>query len=284
MRRYFSSRCLLVLCAAFLPVFSISAADSLSLMVFPRRDAATTTKLFTPLAQYLSKQLNTSVALITASDFSEFMSVLAKGNVDIVHLNQYQYIELNKTQGYRVIAQNEEFGQKDIAGAIYVREDSNIHQLSELKGKTVIFGGDQTAMISYIVPTFLMLRAGLKEGEYHEKMAISPPNAVIAMILGHADAVGAADIAPKLKIIKQRGGDKMKKIAESVRVAHLPWAVKGDLPDTLVLKIQTLLSSLKETEEGRSVLKAARLTSINRAIDSDYNTHRQIIDTVFEKH
>ena len=265
-----------------LPVVSpLYASNDSTLLVFPRRDASTTIKLFTPLAKYLSEKTGTNIKLRTVANYKTFMSALKTGDIGLVHLNQFQYINAHRDYGYEVIAQNEEFGEKNIAGAIYVRRDSGISQLHQLKGKNIVFGGGHTAMMSYIVPTHLLRAAGLKAGDYQEKISVSPPNAVITMYLGHADAAGAGELVSQLPLVNKKiNSEKLKIIARSPKLPHLVWAVSKNTSEKDKQVIKSALINLKNTKKGTAILNSARLTGFNSAVDADYDIHRNIIDSV----
>jgi phosphonate transport system substrate-binding protein len=47
-----------------------------------------------------------------------------------------------------------------------VRRDSGITEVSQLRGRTIIFGGGKDAMLSHIAPRFLLMQVGLKEGGF----------------------------------------------------------------------------------------------------------------------
>ena len=87
--------------------------------VFPRRNATTTIKLFTPVTEYLSEKLGREVQLETAKDFRSFWQKVLLQRYDIVHFNQYHYIKTHDKKIYRAILQNEEFG-KNIRDIIYL--------------------------------------------------------------------------------------------------------------------------------------------------------------------
>lgn len=260
---------------------SVFATDELIIGVFPRRDATLTNRMFTPLKEYLSEQLRRTVKLETAANFEVFMSRVRTGRYDLIHLNQYQYIQIHESHGYEVIAQNEEQSTKSIRGAIFVKTDSPISDISELKGKTIVFGGGKNAMMSYIVPTYLLQKAGLQRNDYKEQFAISPPNSLIAVYLGHADAGGAGEIVQRLKVVNSRiPKGSIKPLIVSEPLAHLPWAASKNMSDKLKNRVKQLLIGLSDTKEGRNILSSAGLTGINPASNSDYDTHRIIIDQV----
>jgi len=257
-------------------------ADPLLVGIFPRRDAATTAKLFQPLADYLEKALGKPVSLEMSPNFDTFLTRLEERRYDLVHMNQFDYIKSHDSLQYDAIAQNEEFGEKTIRGAIYVRRDSGIHQLQELQGKKILFGGGPRAMMSYVVPTYLLRKAGLKQDDYQASYATNPPNAVLATYLKQADAGGAGEVVRRLPIVTSKiDVEQLDIIAVSEPLPHLPWAVKRELPEHLKNQIRDLLIGLIETSEGMRILEQARLSALNPVQDQDYDIHRAIIDTVY---
>ncbi len=85
-----------------------------------------------------------------------------------------------RRKSYKVIAHNKEFGKDAVAGALYVRKDSGITALAQLRGRTMLFGGGKDAMLSYIAPVYMMMQAGLKKEDFKIEFAVNPPNAVLA--------------------------------------------------------------------------------------------------------
>ena len=254
----------------------------LILGVFPRRNTKLTFKLYSPIANYLSTALDRDVRLVSAKNFKQFWQGVKTQRYDIVHFNQYHYIISKILYDYQVILKNEEFGKSTIAGALSVRKDSGFNKIQDLKGKTVLFGGGKMAMQSYIAAKWLLHEAGLSEGDYIEKIAINPPNAIISTFNHQADAAGGGDVILRLKSVgEQIDMSKMKILASTEQLTHLPWAVKGSLDTTLKTDIQTALSSLSANTAGLSILKTARLTNLIPTTDTEFNKHRKIISDVY---
>jgi len=124
---------------AVVPSATQAAQDPLIMGIFPRNKATETTTMYTPLASYMSERLGRQVILVTSKDFDTFWKGVKEQKYDIVHYNQYHYI--HSAQAYRVIAHNQEFGKDAVAGALYVRKDSGISTVAQLRGRTIIFGG-----------------------------------------------------------------------------------------------------------------------------------------------
>lgn len=256
------------------------AADAPLVMgIFPRRHATLTTELYAPLAAYLSSELGREVRLVTAKDFEAFWEGVEQRRFDIVHYNQFHYVR--SADKYRVIAHNEEFGIGTVAGALYVRKDSGINTITQLRGHKIVFGGSTDAMMSYILPSYLLLQAGLQPTDYETVFAKNPPNSLISLFHGKADASGAGDILIDLPVVRDAmDTSTVKHLGMTERLLHLPWAVRKDMPKALSARIQALLVGLKTSEEGRAILTRAEMTGFGAASDVDYDPHRRIIHKV----
>jgi phosphonate transport system substrate-binding protein len=258
----------------------LAAQELLVMGVFPRLNASETTIRYAPLADYLSKQLGRKVSLVTSKDFQSFWQGIEEQRYDIVQYNQYHYIRSAKT--YQVIAHNKEFGKSTLAGVLYVRKDSGITSLTQLRGRTVLFGGGEDAMIGYIAPVYMLLQAGLKKDEFKTQFAVNPINSVIGVYRRQADAAGSGDGAVEQPVLKNAiNTDELAVLAVSEELLHLPWAVKRAMPSRLRESIQSALVDLENTEGGNKILRSAVLTGIGKAEDKDYDAHRRMVRAVF---
>jgi phosphonate transport system substrate-binding protein len=270
----------LIAAATWAPIIQ-AADDPLIMGVFPRRNAAETTKLFTPMADYLGEQLGRKVNLVTARDFDSFWQGVTEQRYDVVHYNQYHYIR--SAQNYQVIAHIEEFGKSTISGVIYARKDSGITALAQLRGRTVLFGGGEDAMISYIANRYLLLQAGLKKDDFKSLFAVNPPNSVLALHRRQSDAAGAGDGVLELpQVRKAINPDELIVLAVSAPLLQLPVAVKRTMPAKQRASVQSILVNLKNSEAGKRVLNSAVLTGMGTAVDKDYDPHRQIVRAVMD--
>jgi phosphonate transport system substrate-binding protein len=261
-----------------LPV--VRAADEpLILGIFPRFGTLETITRHSPLAEYLSERLGREVQLVTSKDFDSFWQGVTEQRFDIVHFNQYHYVRAAKT--YEVIAHSKEFGKSTMAGALYVRKDSGITDLTQLRGRTVLFGGGEDAMIAYIVPAYLMLRAGLKKEDFKSVFTINPVNSVVALYHKQVDAAGCGDIVVDQPAVRKAiNTDELTALAVSEQLLQLPWAVKRTLPAKTREAIQSSLLNLENSEAGKTILKSAQMTGVGNATDKDYDPHRKMIRAV----
>ena len=271
----------LLLCLMLTTALSTAQADEHTLVmgVFPRFNAGETMTRYTPLAERLGQRLKRKVVVVTSKDFQSFWHGIEDQRYDVVQYNQYQYIRSAAT--YQVIAHNNEFGKSTIAGAIYVRKDSGITELKQLRGRTILFGGSEDAMIGYIAPVYMLLQAGLSKGDFKSIFAVNPLNSVIGVFHKQADAAGSGDIVigqPAIRNAIDPG--ELTTLAVSEQLLHLPWAVKRSMPTKLRESVRSVLVNLENSEEGRKDLKSALLSGIGKADDKDYEPHRRMVRAV----
>jgi phosphonate transport system substrate-binding protein len=256
-----------------------AADDPLIMGIFPRFHATETTTRYAPLAAYLSEQLSRKVSLVTVKDFQSFWQSVQEQRYDIVQYNQFHYIRSAKS--YQVIAHNKEFGKSTLAGTLYVRKDSGITRLTELRGRTVLFGGGEDAMIGYIAPMYMILQAGLKKSAFKSEFAVNPLNSVIGVHNKQADAAGSGDgVLDQPALKKAINTDELTALAATEQLLHLPWAVKRTVSAPLRESIRAALVELENSEAGKKVLKSAVLTGIGPAEDKDYDPHRKMVRAV----
>jgi phosphonate transport system substrate-binding protein len=259
-----------------------AAEPALVMGVFPRYKATETTTMYTPLADYLSERLGQRVTLVTSKDFDSFWKGVTEQRYDIVHYNQYHYI--HSAQRYQVVAHAQEFGKDAVAGALFVRKDSGITEISQLRGRTIIFGGGKDAMLSYIAPRFLLMQAGLKEEDFKTEFSINPPNALLALFHKQADAAGGGDILLDLPVVKNAiNAQELRLLAKTEPLLFLPWAVKRTMPAKLRDSIRSIFLELDRSDPGKNVLKAAKATGMGKSDDKDYDPHRKMTTAVFGK-
>jgi phosphonate transport system substrate-binding protein len=269
----------LLLLLSLQPSIGLAAdATSLHVGVFPRRPAIDTQRLFGPLADFLSARLGIPVTLHAPADYPAFWSAVKQGRYDLVHYNQYHYIRAHREFGHRLLVKNEERGRSELRAALYVRTDSPIRRVTELRDGKILFGGDRSAMVSYILATDLLRQSGLAAGDYLESFAQNPPKAITAMYFHQGDAAAAGEAVADLPIvIKAIGGNGVRKLALSRPIPHLPWAVTGDLPQSLQIQLRDALLALNDDVKGRRILQRLSLTGLRPASDGEYDRVREVV-------
>jgi ABC-type phosphate/phosphonate transport system substrate-binding protein len=79
-----------------LVVGSVAAQAEIRLAILPRLSAVELNKMFTPLADYLSRETGEKVILVIPKDFDAFKSVVQSGQADLGFANSLVYVQLRK--------------------------------------------------------------------------------------------------------------------------------------------------------------------------------------------
>ncbi|MBI3546722.1 MAG: phosphate/phosphite/phosphonate ABC transporter substrate-binding protein [Gammaproteobacteria bacterium] len=249
----------------------------LTLGIFPRWSAQITVRDFTPLAELLTRELGRPVRIETDKDFDSFMRRVYAKEFDIVHLNQMQYLNAHDKVHYRLIAKICDNPTCVIKAVIIVRKDRNINKLGDLKGKIIAFA-DPNATVSYVLAKSLLRASDIQPPQYKTIFVKNPPNAVLAVYNGEADAAGVGwSVLLKPEIRQRIDVNQFNILAESRPLPHLPIAVRADMNTKLMRKIQKILITLRQRADGRAALQKIGLDRIEAAKDYEYNTVRELI-------
>lgn len=263
-------------------VYASQAA--LTFGIFPRWNAQITVRDFTPLAALLSEELGRPVRIETDKDFDSFMNRVHAREFDIVHLNQLQYLRAREAANYRAIAKMCDNPACTIKAIIVTRRDSRLTKVSDLKGKIIAFG-DPSAMVSHVLAKSLLLESALGPEQYRTIFTKNPPNALLAVYNGEADAAGVGTAVFQQSEIRQRIDIRqLRVLAESRSIPHLPVAVRGDMDAKLALRIQRILTGLVRRPDGREILKKLGVERFEAADDQQYALVRNLMEENADAH
>ena len=161
-----------------------------------------------------------------------------------------------------------------------MRKDSGIKTVADLKGKTIALSSKR-GMIATITVTYILMQNGLSPADYTVVTARNPPNAVLSAFYKKVDAGGAGNIVLDLPVMKKQVDvSQLTLLAVSKPLAHVPWAVRDDMPEDLAKQITSLLAGLSASPDGMKILKQAKVNALVPAEDRDYDPHRKIVKAV----
>jgi phosphonate transport system substrate-binding protein len=157
----------------------------------PDENASGTTDRWTPLTEYLSRELGTKVTLRIANDYAAVIEGQRSGNIHIAMYGPASY-----ARAYVVGAKVEPFaievaadGTKGYYSVLYVKADAPYKDIKDLKGKNLCLV-DPNSTSGNNVPRFAMDKLGIDPDKFFSKVvyAGSHENAVIGVQQGTCDA------------------------------------------------------------------------------------------------
>ncbi len=129
-------------------------------------------KEYAPLAEYTAKRLNkfgiTSGKIVVAKNVDQMLDKIRKKEVDVVFESAFSTIEMMKEAGMKPSLLVWKKGNREYSSVIFVKNDSPIRQLSDLRGKTIVFE-DPKSTSAYLLPKADLGRRGISVLPMDEK-------------------------------------------------------------------------------------------------------------------
>ncbi len=245
------------------------------LAVHPYLPATEVVARFTPLADYLARELARPVRVGVGRDYEDHIEAIGKDRVDIAFMGPAPYVKLVERYGRKpTLARIEVNGQPYLRGVIVVRTDSPVRGLAGLKGRRVAFG-DPDSTMSHLVPQYMLEQAGvpLRTLANHRFLG-AHKNVALAVLAGDFDA-GAV----KEEIYREYAPQGLRALATSPPVADHLFVARSNLPAAEVERLRAALLRLKDAPGGAAIMDRIHkgMTAMVGAADTDYDSLRTIL-------
>lgn len=254
-----------------------AASAEIRFGILPRLSATELHTMFSPLADYLTKETGEKVSLVIPKDFDAFKEAVKAGQMDMGFANSLIYVQLKKSVNIDPLALSSEMKSGTrFRGIIIARKDSNITRVQDLKGKKLIFVEKDSAA-GYIFQMLLLSKAGLDVQKDFTTLPFAKKhdNVTMAVFNKAADAGG----------IREDDLDKMKDKVDlsQIRIVgytdyfpNWPAFSTPKLNKATEAKIKAALLKLKPNDpQNEKILGAAKLTGFTTVTDREYDELRR---------
>ena len=211
-----------------------------------------------PVVDYLEKNLGRKIKYFVATDYASVVEALRNETADVGFMGPLQYVMAHGHTGAHPILGEIYNGKSTYVSRIFVRKDSGIKNLSDLKGKTIAFV-DPLSSSGYMYPLDLFKQEGLikdKDGAdkfFKEIYFAGGDEQVIRAVLNKfVDAAGIGQYAYSLLHPEER--DEVMYIAETKGIPSHCIVVRKNLDVRLVQKLTEAFLALNEGP-NRKLLK-----------------------------
>lgn len=229
---------------------------------------------FQPLADYLGANLGAfgigSGAVKIAPDFDTMTKFLKNGDVDIYFDSPYPAWVLSQRAGAQPVVRRWRDGVSEYYTVFFVRKDSGITSIADLKGKMLAFK-DPYSSSGYLMPKAHLIQQGLNPVEKSSTDAsvgkdesgyvfsYADDNIIQWVISGKA-AAGAVDYLSYDKLPKETRS-ALTILAKTDPIPRQVMVVRAGLDPALVEAIKQQLIALDKTPEGQAILNKFQTTS-----------------------
>jgi phosphonate transport system substrate-binding protein len=250
---------LLALSAAF----AASAQTTLRVTTIPEEAATEQVRKFTPLANYLEKQLGMKVLFTPVTDYPAAVESLVNKKVDLVWFGGFTYVQAKLRSGDKVVplAQREE--DTRFQSVFIAKTDSGIKTLADMKGKQISFGSASSTS-GHAMPRGVLVQAGINPEKDFKRIAYSGAHdATIASVVNGKVDAAALDITVWKKFVAENKVDTqaVNVFFTTPTYFNYNWSVHADMPVSLQNKIKSALLALNPANpEHAEILRLNRAT------------------------
>ena len=232
-----------------------------------------------PVVAYLEERLGVEVEHFAATDYAAVVEALRNETADAGFMGPLQYVIANQQAGAYPILGEVYNGSPTYVARIFVRRDSGIRTLEDLRGKTIAFV-DPISSSGYMYPLDIFTRAGLIEDQQDADrffrrtyFAGGDEQAIRAVFNRFVDAAGIGQYAYSLLRAEER--DEVVSIADSREIPSHCVVVRPGLDRRLADELQAALMALNEGPH-RSLLK--QLYNVDGYVVVDHETYREVTE------
>src|SRR5690349_16298555 len=185
-----------VACVAPVP----ADAQALHLVLTPSQKPTDLLAAGEEFGQALGKLYGAPVRVTVASDYAGVIEALRNRTADLAFVHPVGYVLASREARARIVARNLWHGKSSFTSRFFVRKDSGIHTLDDLRGKTIAFV-DPASSSGYVYPMVLLIERGLVKNRdpktfFREVLFAGAHDAGMrALLNAHVDALASFDQA-----------------------------------------------------------------------------------------
>ena len=229
-----------------------------------------------PISDYLTERLGVKVEAFTASNYIGVVEGLGSGSVDFGIIPPFSSLLAKKQSNAKpILTSKGKTGKPGYTAELYVRKDSGIKSLQDVKGKKVAFV-DPSSSSGYIYPGAMLVNAGLnldKDISYqfsggHDKslqLLLNKDVDVIATFDGVEDRY-AKDF-PQAKT-------DIQKLASSDMIPGVMVTTSGKMDKELQEKLEKALRDIEKDPKMKEMF--TKMFSITGFTDVDQDAYKKV--------
>src|SRR2546425_10101636 len=265
---------LIVGLAAALPGLSTAdVSEVLKISAIPDENPSELLRIYTPFAEYLSKELRIKVQFTPVVDYAATVEGLAANKLDLVWYGGFTSVQaVRRTNGTarRLVLRQEDAEFKSV---FIAKPGSGIKSLENLKGKTFAFGSVSSTS-GHLMPRYFLLQAKINPERDMKQVAYSGAHDATALWVesGKVDA-GALNFLVWDKLVQTKKIDlgKVDVFYTTPPYADYVWTARGDLDRGIQDKIIAASLTLDYANpDHRRLLDLHRTKKYIRANDADW--------------
>jgi phosphonate transport system substrate-binding protein len=260
-----------------------AAQKSLHLVLTPSQKPTDLLAAGDAFGKVLGRLVGTPVRVTVASDYAAVIEALRNRTADLAFVHPGGYVLASREAKATIVAKNLWHGKSSFTSRIFVRADSGLRALEDLRGKTMAFV-DPASSSGYIYPMVLLIQRGLVKNRdpktfFREVVfAGSHDAAMRALVNGHVDAIASFDLAREQYLKDPGERARVAFVPESEPIPEAGIAARDGLDADTFARVRAALLAIRGPEHADLLKRLYEIDGFEAAQDREYDPVRAAIE------
>jgi phosphonate transport system substrate-binding protein len=247
----------------------------LRLTVIPTTDPGKVIRESQPLLSYLEKETGAKIELTVPTNYAAAVEAIASDQVDIAYLGGFTYVQASKRAGVVPLVQRDR--DQNFHSLFITQVDSNISNLSDLKGHTFAFG-DVNSTSGHLMPEYFMRESKVDPDVIARAIYSGGHDATALAVANKKVDAGALDETVYQRMVKDGKIDpsKVKVFYTTPPFYDYIWVARKGLDPKLAESFTAAFLKLDANDPThKTILDLLNAAKYVKAVDSNYDKLRQ---------
>jgi phosphonate transport system substrate-binding protein len=223
------------------------------------------------------------VRVTVASDYAAVIEALRNRTADLAFVHPVGYVLANREAKATIVAKNLWHGKTSFTARFFVRKDSGLRRLEDLRGKTIAFV-DPASSSGYIYPMVLLIQKGLVQNRdpktfFREVVYAGSHDAGMrALLNGHVDALASFDLAPEQYLKDPAERERVTWIAETPPIPEAGIAAREGLDPAVVARVRAALVQIRGPAHAALLKRLYDIDGFEPGDDREYDPVRAAVE------
>jgi ABC-type phosphate/phosphonate transport system substrate-binding protein len=241
------------------------------------------------VARRLSAPSENDAKVLIAPTIFDMAKLLEQQRVDFYMESPYPTYLINYVHGVgKTLLRRWKGGQAEYQGLIIAKREAGIKQLSDLRGKSIVFE-DPGSTSGYLLPKVFLSRKGFKLVEKRDYDPFASPDEIVYffarsqrrllewLLSGQAAAVAMSD--EDYASLDKNDKAKIAVLDQTEKLARHLVSVRSDFPPLWMNSLEKVLLSMHEDGDGRRVLyRIDQTTKFDRIPGGEEALRKKLLD------
>ena len=266
------------------PDESARAADApLHLVLTPSQKPTDLLAAGEEFGRVLGGLVGVPVRVTVASDYAAVVEALRNRTADLAFVHPAGYVLANREAKAMIVAKNQWHGKTTFTARFYVRKESGLKALPDLRGKTIAFV-DPASSSGYIYPMVLLIQQGFVQNRdpktfFREVVFAGSHDASMrALLNGHVDVIASFDMAREQYLKTEAERERVTWVAESPPIPEAGIAARDGLDPAMFARVRGALLKIQGPQYAALLKRLYDIDGFEPAEDGEYAPVRAAID------